>query len=101
MSDDGGHDGRISGTYDPGCPRGDARAADGAGGSGCTGVLLHVQSRAAADIGLTTEDVQGLVIAIAPIGGAPKILGAAGTIAAARGLAVVIDDAITEAAADG
>jgi len=55
---------------------------------------------AAVDIGLTLEDVQGLLIAIAPIVGAPKILGAAGTIAAALGLAVAIDDAIAEAGAD-
>ena len=55
---------------------------------------------AAVDIGLTLEDVQGLLIAIAPIVGAPKILSAAGTIAAALGLAVAIDDAITEAGAD-
>jgi hypothetical protein len=54
---------------------------------------------AAVDIGFTLEDVQCLLIAIAPIIGAPKVLGVAGAIAAALGLAMAIDDAITEGAA--
>ena len=58
---------------------------------------------AAVDVGLTVEDVQGVLIAIAPIVGSPKVLEAAGTIAAAMGIALAIDDALAEdgAAGDG
>ena len=55
---------------------------------------------AAVDVGLTVEDVQGVLIAIAPIVGSPKVLEAAGTIAAALGIALAIDDALAEDAAD-
>ena len=51
---------------------------------------------AAVDVGLTVEDVQGVLIAIAPIVGSPKVLEAAGTIAAALGIALAIDDALAE-----
>jgi alkylhydroperoxidase/carboxymuconolactone decarboxylase family protein YurZ len=51
---------------------------------------------AAVDVGLTLEDVQGVLIAIAPIVGSPKVVTAAGTIAAALGIALAIDDALTE-----
>ena len=55
---------------------------------------------AAADVGLTLEDVQGVLIAIAPIVGSPKVVTAAGTIAAALGIALAIDDALTEGGVD-
>ena len=55
---------------------------------------------AAADVGLTVQDVQGVLIAIAPIVGSPKVLEAAGTIAAALGIALAIDDALAEDGAD-
>jgi len=55
---------------------------------------------AAADVGLTLEDVQGVLIAIAPIVGSPKVLTAAGTITAALGIALAIDDALTDGADD-
>ena len=51
---------------------------------------------AAVDVGLTLEDVQGVLIAIAPIVGSPRAVTAAGTITAALGLALAIDDALTE-----
>ena len=51
---------------------------------------------AAADVGLTVQDVQGVLIAIAPLVGSPKVLEAAGTIAAAMGIALAIDDALAE-----
>ena len=54
----------------------------------------------AVDVGLTLEDAQGVLIAIAPIVGAPKILEAAGTMAAALGIALAIDDALTETEPD-
>ena len=55
---------------------------------------------AAADVGLTLEDVQGVLVAIAPIVGSPKVVTAAGTNAAAHGLALAIDDALTGEGAD-
>jgi alkylhydroperoxidase/carboxymuconolactone decarboxylase family protein YurZ len=55
---------------------------------------------AAVDVGLTLEDVQGVLIAIAPIVGSPKVVTAAGTIAAALGIALAIDDALTEGVVD-
>ena len=55
---------------------------------------------AAVDVGLTLEDVQGVLVAIAPIVGSPKVVTAAGTIAAALGLALAIDDALTGEGAD-
>ena len=55
---------------------------------------------AAVDVGLTLEDVQGVLIAIAPIVGSPKVVTAAGTIAAALGIALAIDDALAEDGAD-
>jgi len=51
-------------------------------------------------VGLTLEDVQGVLIAIAPIVGSPKVLTAAGTITAALGIALAIDDALTDGADD-
>jgi len=55
---------------------------------------------AAVDVGLTLEDVQGVLIAIAPIVGSPKVVTAAGTIAAALGLALAIDDVLSEGGVD-
>ena len=49
---------------------------------------------AAADSGLTLEDAQGILIAVAPIIGTPKTVTAATGIAAAFGLALAIEDAI-------
>jgi alkylhydroperoxidase/carboxymuconolactone decarboxylase family protein YurZ len=48
-----------------------------------------------AEVGLTVEDVQGLLIAIAPIVGTPRVVSAAGKITDALGF--VIDVAIAEA----
>jgi alkylhydroperoxidase/carboxymuconolactone decarboxylase family protein YurZ len=48
-----------------------------------------------AEVGLTVEDVQGLLIAIAPIVGTPRVVSAAGKITDALGF--VIDIAIAEA----
>ena len=55
---------------------------------------------AAVDVGLTLEDVQSVLIAIAPVIGSPKVVGAAGTITAALGLALGIDDVLAADAAD-
>ena len=54
---------------------------------------------AASDAGLTLEDAQGLLIAVAPIVGTARTVSAATAIAAALGLAVAIEDAIEESQA--
>ena len=51
---------------------------------------------AAADSGLTLEDVQGVLIAVAPIVGTPRTVSAATAVAGALGLAVAIEDAIEQ-----
>ena len=54
--------------------------------------------------GLTTEDIQGVMIAVAPVVGAPRVMSAGGHILRALGIAIVVADAeIAEAelAADG
>ena len=55
--------------------------------------VLNVEP--SAEVGLTVEDVQGLLIAIAPIVGTPRVVSAAGKITDALGF--VIDLAIAEA----
>ena len=95
-----GHDGCLPRTREPGRPRADAGPAGGAGGRGCPASSYLLNLGAAADVGLTLEDVQGVLIAIAPIVGSPKVLTAAGTITAALGIALAIDDALTDGADD-
>ena len=51
---------------------------------------------AATDTGLTLEDAQGVLIAIAPIVGTPRTVSAASAITEALGLALAIEDAIEE-----
>jgi hypothetical protein len=55
--------------------------------------LLNLEP--SAEVGLTVEDAQGLLIAIAPIVGTPRVVSAAGKITDALGF--VIDIAIAEA----
>jgi len=58
-----------------------------------TSYVLNVEP--SAEVGLTVEDVQGLLIAIAPIVGTPRVVSAAAKITDALGF--VIDIAIAEA----
>lgn len=51
---------------------------------------------AAADTELTLEDAQSILVAVAPIVGAPKVISAAGNIARALGLALALDDLADE-----
>ncbi len=51
---------------------------------------------AAADAGLTLEDAQGALIAVAPIIGTPRTVSAATAITEALGLALEIENAIEE-----
>ena len=55
----------------------------------------------AMDVGITLEDVQGVLIAVAPIVGTPRIVAAAGNLAAALGFAVAVAEAELEAEAEG
>lgn len=57
-----------------------------------------MNAETAADTGITVEDVQGLLIAIAPILGTPRIVSAADRITQALGF--VIELAIAEVAAE-
>ncbi|MGH3365536.1 MAG: carboxymuconolactone decarboxylase family protein [Nocardioidaceae bacterium] len=50
--------------------------------------------RAAADAGLTAEDMRSILIAVAPIVGTPEVVNAAGSITRALGIALALDDAI-------
>jgi alkylhydroperoxidase/carboxymuconolactone decarboxylase family protein YurZ len=53
----------------------------------------------AQDLGLTLEDVQGVLVAIAPITGGPKVVTATGSILKALGIAIELLEE-EEAAAD-
>jgi hypothetical protein len=52
----------------------------------------------ASDVGITLEDVQGILVAIAPIVGTPQIVSASANITQALGF--VIDLAVAEAEAE-
>ena len=54
---------------------------------------------AAVDAGLTLEDAEGVLIAVAPIIGTPRAVSAAGAIARALGFALDLEAAIEEAQA--
>jgi alkylhydroperoxidase/carboxymuconolactone decarboxylase family protein YurZ len=51
----------------------------------------------AVDVGITLEDVQGILIAVAPIVGTPRIVAAAANLAQALGFAVAVAEAEIEA----
>ena len=50
----------------------------------------------AADVGITVDDVQGVLIAVAPIVGTPRVVAAAGNIARALGFAIAVAEAELE-----
>lgn len=52
--------------------------------------LMHIGP--AADVGVRLEDVQDVLVAVAPIAGAPRVLAAAGRIAEALGMAIAISE---------
>ena len=54
----------------------------------------------AADAGVTLEQVQGILVAVAPIIGAPRTVSAAASIASALGVAVLALEAELEAEED-
>ena len=53
------------------------------------------------EAGLTVEDIQGVMIAVAPIVGTPRVVSAGGQILRALGLAIAVDDAVMAGQADG
>jgi alkylhydroperoxidase/carboxymuconolactone decarboxylase family protein YurZ len=60
-----------------------------------TSYLLNVAT--AVDFGVTFEDVQGVLVAVAPIVGTARVVSAAGNIAEAFGFAVEVAEAEAEA----
>lgn len=54
----------------------------------------------AAEIGLTLEDVQGILVAVAPIVGAPRIVSASLNITEALGFVIAVAEAELEAELD-
>jgi alkylhydroperoxidase/carboxymuconolactone decarboxylase family protein YurZ len=52
---------------------------------------------AAAEAGLTLEDARSVLIAVAPVIGAPRVIGAAGTIAEVLGFALALEEALESA----
>jgi hypothetical protein len=56
----------------------------------------------AADIGVNTEDLQGVMIGVAPILGAPRVVAASGNIMRAFGFAIAVAESeLGESADDG
>ena len=53
----------------------------------------------AADMGVTLDDVQAILVAVAPVVGSPKVISAAGNIARALGFAIAVAEAELEAEA--
>jgi hypothetical protein len=51
----------------------------------------------AADVGITLADVQGILIAVAPVVGTPRVVAASGNITQALGFAVAVIEADLEA----
>lgn len=52
---------------------------------------------AASDVGITLDDVQGILVAVAPIVGTPRVMAAAGNITRALGFAIAVLEAELEA----
>jgi hypothetical protein len=58
-----------------------------------------INAGTARDVGITLEDVRGLLIAVAPIAGTARVVTASGNIVRALGFAVEVADAEREAEA--
>jgi alkylhydroperoxidase/carboxymuconolactone decarboxylase family protein YurZ len=52
------------------------------------------------EVGLTAEDVEGIMIAVAPVVGAPRVMAAGGHILRALGFAIAVAEAELEALED-
>jgi len=62
-------------------------------------ISYFVSASAIEGSGMTTEDIQGVMIAVAPVTGAPRVMSAGGHILRALGIAVAVAE--SEMAADG
>ena len=58
-------------------------------------------AQAVTEAGLTAEDIQGVMIAIAPVVGTPRVVSAGGQILRALGFAIAVGDAEMAGQADG
>ena len=63
-------------------------------------ISYFVSASAFEESGLTTEDIQGVMIAVAPVTGAPRVMAAGGHILRALGIAVAVAES-EMAAEDG
>lgn len=63
---------------------------------GAPGSSYLLNAGAASDVGVTMEDVQGVLIAIAPIVGTTRVMTAGGNIARALGFAIAVAEADLE-----
>ena len=52
-------------------------------------------AKPAADLGITADDVQGVMIAVAPVVGAPRVVAASGNIMRALGFAIAVTESET------
>jgi alkylhydroperoxidase/carboxymuconolactone decarboxylase family protein YurZ len=62
-------------------------------------ISYFANASAIEESGLTTEDIQGVMIAVAPVTGAPRVMAAGGHIVRALGIAIAVAEA--ELAAEG
>jgi alkylhydroperoxidase/carboxymuconolactone decarboxylase family protein YurZ len=62
-------------------------------------VSYFANAAAIEESGLTTDDIQGVAIAIAPVVGAPRVMAAGGHMLRALGIAITVAE--TELAAEG
>jgi len=62
-------------------------------------ISYFVSASAIEESGMTTEDIQGVMIAVAPVTGAPRVMSAGGHILRALGIAVAVAE--SEMAAEG
>jgi alkylhydroperoxidase/carboxymuconolactone decarboxylase family protein YurZ len=53
-------------------------------------ISYYVSASAFEESGMTTEDIQGVMIAVAPVTGAPRVMSAGGHILRALGIAVAV-----------
>jgi hypothetical protein len=56
-------------------------------------ISYFANSSAITESGMTTEDVEGVMIAVAPVVGAPRVMSAGGHILRALGIAVAVAEA--------
>jgi len=60
-----------------------------------------LNAEAASELGVTGDDVQGVMIGVAPVVGAPRVVAASGNIMRALGIAIAVAEAEMAEDADG